>query len=292
MIANLLIGLREGLEATVVVSILVAFLVKTGRRDALAAVRWGVTAAVVVCVAAGGALALAAKQLTFQAQELLGGVLSLVAVVFVTWMVFWMKRAGRSLAGDLQARMRSAVELGGAAVATTAFLAVGREGLETTVFVSAAVRATGQTWEPLVGVVVGLGLAVLMGWALYRQAVRIDLRRFFTWTGAALVVVAAGVLAYGVHDLQEAAVLPGLGVLAFDVSAQVPPGSWYGTLLKGVLNFSPATTWLQAVAWTAYVVPVMALYLRRAPGAPRAQRPSASVSRLAPASAEAERIAS
>ena len=292
MIANLLIGLREGLEATVVVSILVAFLVKTGRRDALAAVRWGVTAAVVVCVAAGGALALAAKQLTFQAQELLGGVLSLVAVVFVTWMVFWMKRAGRSLAGDLQARMRSAVELGGAAVATTAFLAVGREGLETTVFVSAAVRATGQTWEPLVGVVVGLGLAVLMGWALYRQAVRIDLRRFFTWTGAALVVVAAGVLAYGVHDLQEAAVLPGLNALAFDVSAQVPPGSWYGTLLKGVLNFSPATTWLQAVAWTAYVVPVMALYLRRAPGAPRAQRPSASVSRLAPASAEAERIAS
>ena len=288
MIANLLIGLREGLEATVVVSILVAFLVKTGRRDALAAVRWGVGAAVLVCVAAGAAFAAAATQLTFQAQELLGGTLSLVAVAFVTWMVFWMKRAGRSLAGDLQARMRAAVELGGAAVATTAFLAVGREGLETTVFVSAAVRATGQTWEPLVGVVLGLGLAVLLGWALYRQAVRIDLRRFFTWTGAALVVVAAGVLAYGVHDLQEAGALPGLGVLAFDVSAQVPPGSWYGTLLKGVLNFSPATTWLQAVAWTAYVVPVMALYLRRAP------RPTARVSRLAPAPVEAaaERIAS
>ncbi|GAB7193614.1 FTR1 family protein [Kineococcus sp. NUM-3379] len=265
MVANLLIGLREGLEATIVVSILIAFLVRTGRRDRLPALWLGVAAAVAVSVAVGAGLALAAKQLTFTAQELLGGILSIVAVGFVTWMVFWMKRAGRSLAADLTDRMRSAVELGGPAVAVTALLAVGREGLETSVFVTAAVRATGRTWEPLTGVVLGLALAVGIGWLLYRQAVRIDLRRFFTWTGAGLVVVAAGVLAYGVHDLQEARVLPGLTSLAFDVSEQVPPSSWYGTLLKGVLNFSPATTWLEAGAWVAYVVPVLFLYLRRAP---------------------------
>ncbi|GAB3244735.1 FTR1 family protein [Kineococcus gypseus] len=265
MLANLLIGLREGLEATVVVSILVAFLVKADRRDRLPALWAGVVAAVAVCVAVGLGLALAAKQLTFTAQELLGGALSIVAVAFVTWMVFWMKRAGRSLAGDLTERMRSAVQVGGTAVAVTAALAVGREGMETSVFVTAAIRATGRTGEPLAGAVLGLALAVLLGWLLYRQAVRIDLRRFFAVTGAGLVVVAAGVLAYGVHDLQEARVLPGLTSLAFDVSEQVPPTSWYGVLLKGVLNFSPATTWLEAAAWLAYVVPVLALYLRRAP---------------------------
>lgn len=272
MIANFLIGLREGLEATIMVSILVAFLVKTGRRDRLGAVRWGVALAVVLPVSVAVALAVAAKALTFEAQELLGGTLSVVAVAFVTWMVFWMRRAGRSLATDLTDRMRTAVGVSGFAVALTAFLAVGREGLETVFFVWAAGQATGQTWQPLVGALLGLAVAVVLGWALYRQAVKIDLRRFFTWTGAALVVVAGGVLAYGVHDLQEAGVLPGLHSLAFDVSAQVPPSSWYGVLLKGVLNFSPATTWAQAVAWTAYVVPVLALYLRprRRPAAPAA----------------------
>lgn len=272
MIANFLIGLREGLEATIMVSILVAFLVKTGRRDRLGAVRWGVALAVVLPVSVAVALAVAAKALTFEAQELLGGTLSIVAVAFVTWMVFWMRRAGRSLATELTDRMRTAVGVSGFAVALTAFLAVGREGLETVFFVWAAGQATGQTWQPLVGALLGLAVAVVLGWALYRQAVKIDLRRFFTWTGAALVVVAGGVLAYGVHDLQEAGVLPGLHSLAFDVSAQVPPSSWYGVLLKGVLNFSPATTWAQAVAWTAYVVPVLALYLRprRRPAAPAA----------------------
>lgn len=289
MIANFLIGLREGLEATIMVSILVAFLVKTGRRDRLGAVRWGVAVAVALPVAIAVALAVAAKALTFEAQELLGGTLSIVAVAFVTWMVFWMRRAGRSLASHLTDKMRAAVGVSAFAVGLTAFLAVGREGLETVFFVYAAGQATGQTWQPLVGAVLGLAVAVVLGWALYRQTVKLDLRRFFTWTGAALVVVAGGVLAYGVHDLQEAGVLPGLHSLAFDVSAQVPPSSWYGELLKGVLNFSPATTWAQAIAWTAYVVPVLALYLRpqRRPAAPAASSSEAPRLRAVPSDAHA-----
>jgi high-affinity iron transporter len=91
--------------------------------------------------------------------------------------------------------------------------------------------------------------------------VRIDLSRFFTYTGVFLILVAAGVLAYGVHDLQEASVLPGLQSLAFDVSAAVPPSSWHGTLLKGIFNFSPATTWLEAIVWLAYVIPVMTIFI-------------------------------
>ena len=110
------------------------------------------------------------------------------------------------------------------------------------------------------------------------RTVKIDLGRFFTVTGALLIVVAAGVLSYGVHDLQEAGVLPGLTSLAFDVSGAVPPGSWYGALLKGTVNFTPATTWLQSLAWVAYVVPVVVLYSRPATPAPAGVRPHATVS--------------
>ena len=113
----------------------------------------------------------------------------------------------------------------------------------------------------------GIATAVVLGYLLYRRAVTINLAKFFTWTGAGLIVVAAGVLAYGVHDLQEAGILPGLNNLAFDVSGAVPPDSWYGTLLKGIVNFSPATTWLQAVVWLLYLVPVMYLFFRPGPTA-------------------------
>jgi high-affinity iron transporter len=156
----------------------------------------------------------------------------------------------------------------------TAFLAVGREGLETALFIWPAVQATGQTTAPVLGAVLGLASAVVLGHLFYRGAVRIDLATFFRWTGLLLVVVAAGVLAYGVHDLQEAGVLPGLHSLAFDVSSAVPPDSWYGTLLKGTVDFGPATTWLQAIVWPAHLVPVLALFLRPARVAPVSPAPT------------------
>ncbi len=262
MVPNLLIGLREGLEATLVVSILIAFLVRSGARHRLRAVAAGVAAAVLLSLAVGAALTFGPKRLTFTAQEAIGGTLSIVAVALVTWMVFWMRRAARHLASDLRSSLGDAASASFLTVFVTAFLAVGREGLETAFLVWAAARSAGSGWAPLAATLAGIGIAVVLGWLLYRQAVRLDLARFFRWTGAALVVVAGGVLAYGVHDLQEARLLPGLTVLAFDVSAQVPPSSWYGTLLKGIFNFSPATTWLEAIAWLAYVVPVLALYLR------------------------------
>ena len=108
---------------------------------------------------------------------------------------------------------------------------------------------------------VGIGLNIVLGVLIYRGALRLDLGKFFRWTGAFLVVVAAGVLAYGVHDLQEAGILPGLNNLAFDVSDTIPPSSWYGTLLKGTFNFSPSTTWLELIVWVAYLVPVLTLFI-------------------------------
>lgn len=282
MVANFLIGLREGLEAALVVSILVAALVKAGRRDRLGAIAIGVAGAVVLSLAFGAVLTFTSSQLSFRAQEGFGGSLSIVAVGFVTWMVFWMRRTARSMSGELRGKVGAALAMGAGAVALTGFIAVGREGLETALFIWSAVQATGESTQPVLGAALGLAVAVLLGYLFYRGALRINLATFFRWTGALLIIVAAGVLAYGVHDLQEAGILPGLNSLAFDVSRAVPTDSWYGTLLKGTLNFSPATTWLQAIVWVAYVVPVLTLFLRPArrtvmpaPAVPPAASPAA-----------------
>jgi high-affinity iron transporter len=286
--ANYLIGLREGLEAALVVSILVAYLVKTGRRGLLGRIWAGVAVAVAVSLAFGGLLTWGPRSLTFEAQEAIGGTLSIVAVAFVTWMIFWMAKAARHLSGELRGQIDRAAEGSRWSLVVVAMLAVGREGLETALFLWAATQAATRsaagtatpTWEPLLGAALGIGTAVVLGYLLYRGAIRINLSRFFTWTGGFLILVAAGVLSYGVHDLQEAGILPGLNTLAFDVSDTIDPTSWYGAVLKGVFNFSPATTVLEAVAWCLYVVPVLLLFVRgvrrRAVPAAAAQRSTTS----------------
>jgi high-affinity iron transporter len=276
--SNALIGLREGLEAALVVVILVAFLVKTDRRWALRHVWTGVGVAVALSVALGALLTYGTKQLTFEAQELIGGSASIIAVVFVTFMVFWMKSASRTISGELKGKLDRALDMGPFAIALVAFLGVGREGLETAIFFYATTEAAGQgNNQPLIGWVIGLGGAVVLGWLIYRGAVKINLATFFRYTGILLVLVAAGILAYGIHDLQEAGFLPGLTNLAFDVSATVDPGSWYATLLKGIFNFTPATTVLQAIAWVLYVGIVLTLFLRPArPARPARQTPAAT----------------
>ncbi|MEV6732674.1 MULTISPECIES: iron uptake transporter permease EfeU [unclassified Streptomyces] len=275
MFSNYLIGLREGLEASLVVCILIAYLVKTGNKDKLGPLWLGVGLAAALSLAFGAGLEFGTSELTFQAQEAIGGSLSIVSVGLVTWMVFWMKRTARHMKTELQGKLDAALAMGTGALVTTAFLAVGREGLETSLFVWRSVHAAGNGAGPLVGVLLGIGSSILLGWLFYRGALKINLSKFFTWTGGMLVVVAAGVLAYGVHDLQEAEFLPGLMSKAFDVTSVVPPDSWYGTLLKGTFNFQPDPTWLQVAVWAAYLVPTLLLFLgvlgrTAAPAAPAA----------------------
>jgi high-affinity iron transporter len=272
MLANYLIGLREGMEAALVVAILVAYLVRSGHRHLLPQVWLGLTIAITVSLSFGALLTYGPTGLTFEAQEAIGGTLSIVAVGLVTWMIFWMARTARHLKSDLHGRLDRAFAAGRSAVLVVTLVAVGREGLETALFLWAAAQATGGSAQPLLGAALGLATATALGWGIYRGAVSVNLRAFFSWTGLFLIVVAGGVLAYGVHDLQEAGILPGLGALAFDVSATVPPQSWYGTLLKGVFNFSPATTWLEAIVWLAYVVPTAVVFARTV--WPRADRPT------------------
>ncbi|MFI8413018.1 iron uptake transporter permease EfeU [Paeniglutamicibacter gangotriensis] len=263
MTGNFLIGLREGLEAVLVVVLLLAYLRKSGRSRLLPRIYAGVAIAVAVSLGFGALLTFGPRGLTFEAQEAIGGGLSILAVGFVTWMVFWMASASKTLAHDLRGKVDEAAEGSGWALVLVAALAVGREGLETALFLWAATRATGETWEPLLGAGLGILTAIALGALLHRGVLRLNLSKFFTWTGAALIIVAGGVLAYGVHDLQEAAILPGLHSLAFDVSHIVAPGSFTGTLLKGVFNFSPATTWLEAIVWVAYVGTVGTIYFRK-----------------------------
>ncbi|MFG2951049.1 iron uptake transporter permease EfeU [Streptomyces adustus] len=261
MFGNYLIGLREGLEASLVVCILVAYLVKTDNRRQLLPVWTGVGIAVALSLAFGALLQFGSSTLTFQAKEALGGSLSILSVALVTWMVFWMRRTARHLKSELHGKLDAALAVGTGALVLTSLLAVGREGLETSLFIWTAVQATDDGIRPLVGALLGLATSAILGWLFYRGALKINLAKFFRWTGAMLVVVAAGVLAYGIHDLQEADFLPGLGTLAFDISTTIPPDSWYGTLLKGVFNFQPDPTILQTIVWSAYVVPVMVLFL-------------------------------
>ncbi|MEU6065806.1 MULTISPECIES: iron uptake transporter permease EfeU [Streptomyces] len=261
MFSNYLIGLREGLEASLVVCILIAYLVKTDRKDALKPIWIGIGTAVAIAMGFGCALEFGSQELTFEAQEALGGSLSVVAVGLVTWMVFWMRRTARHLKTELHGKLDAALAMGTGALVATAFLAVGREGLETALFVWASVHAASDgTPRPLVGVALGLLTAVLLGWLFYRGALKINLAKFFTWTGGMLVVVAAGVLAYGFHDLQEANWIPGIRNLAFDISDTIEPDSWYGTLLKGVFNFQPDPTVVQVTVWLLYLIPTLAVF--------------------------------
>ncbi len=275
MLANYLIGLREGLEAGLVVGILVAYLVRTGNRDRLGPLWAGVVLAVVVSLAGGAVLTFTSRSMSFKAQETFAGVMSALAVGFVTWMIFWMRRTARRLKGELHTKLDSALLLGGWALALTAFIAVAREGLETALFIWTAVRATGSSVSPVAGAVLGLATAVALGYLFYKGSVKIDLARFFTFTGAALVIVAAGVLAYAAHELQEAGYLTmgGLGTVVVDASRSLPPSTWYGSLFKGLFSISVAPTRLELGVWLAYLVPVLFLFLhggarRTAPAGP------------------------
>lgn len=257
-----LIGLREGLETGIVVMILIAFLVKSDRRDALKWAWLGVAAAVAMVAAVFLGIHYGTSTVTGTTAELVAGVASLIAVVIVTWMVLWMRTAARTISGELKTGMARAVELGPLSVLTLAFLAVGREGIETALLmVGYAENASGSNY-PLLGLLLGILAAAALTVALYRGALKIDFGLFFTVTGSFLIVVAGGILAYGVRALQTAGALPGATSTAFDISGWYSLSSWYGALLQGILNFRPDPTVLQVVCWLGYVVAMLALFLR------------------------------
>ena len=291
MLANYLIGLREGLEAGLVVGILVAYLRKVDRRDVLPRLWIGIGAAILVSLGVGAILTWGPYGLSFQAQEILGGSLSIVAVAMVTWMIFWMARNARSLKHDLHSKLDAALAGAASGIVLLGLLSVGREGIETALFVWATVASSGNALTGSLGALLGILTSVVISFLIYRGFVRINLSRFFTWTGAFLILVAAGVFAYGIGDLQEGGVIPGLGHAAYSLAGAIPPTSWYGAVLGGVFNFTAEPTWAQVGAWFAYLIVVGTLFLRQVigkapakagPTAPAASDPSPSVTKAPP----------
>ncbi|MFF7920775.1 iron uptake transporter permease EfeU [Streptomyces mirabilis] len=264
---SFLIGLREGLEAGLIVSVLVATLVRSDQRGRLPHVWTGVAAAIGLSLSFGAVLTFTAANLPGKSQEAFGGTLSLVAVVFVTAMVFWMRRSARTFSGEIKQKVTAALGMGAGVLIATSFLAVGREGLETALFLWTTAQAAGSSSGPLAGAAVGLLLAAALCWGLYRRVLHINLTRFFTITGAVLIVIAAGVLGYGMRDLQEATVIPGGTSYAFDLSAHLDPASWYVTVVQGTLNLTPQMTWLQVGVYGSYLAIVMTLFVRGVRGA-------------------------
>ena len=277
MLPTFIIGLREGLEAALIVGIIAAFLIQRGERKALRPMWYGVGLAVALC--SGVALALEAldQALPHKQQEGLATVLALLAVAGVTYMVVWMKRHSRELKGSLEASAENALVLGSAwALIGMAFFAVLREGLETAVFLLAVF---GNSDEPAVtgtGAVLGVGLAVALGYAIYKGGVRINLSRFFRFTGFVLVLVAAGLLASAVHTGHEAGWIDVMQAQAFDLRWLVAPGSVRAALLTGMLGLQPVPTVGETLAWLLYAIP-MSLYVLWP------SRPPAKVERTAPA---------
>ena len=263
MFSNYLIGLREGIEAALVVSILLTYLVRTNRNPLIRFVWYGVAAALVASIFIAVGLESISGELSETLEPIFAGVVSFVAVGFVTWMIFWMKRSAKTISSDLRNQLDNAAVSGGAiAVAAMAFVAVLREGAETAIFFWAAAHATGNSLASVVGLVLGLGTAVIVGWIFYRSTSTINLSTFFKITSILLVFVAAGVLSYGIHEFQEVGWLPGDGNVLIDLSGVLVEGSFLATLAAGLFNLKPTTTTLQVIGYAIYSATVLYFLLR------------------------------
>jgi high-affinity iron transporter len=263
MLSTFIIAIREGLEASLIVGILVAYLVKSDRKELLKPLWLGVAAAIVTSLGLGAFLSFTSAELSDRGEQLFAGLTSIGAVALVTWMVFWMKRTARGLRYELHGKIDKATLAGPFALATAAFLAVVREGLETALFLYTNFQTVADSKASTIGLVIGLGVAVILGYCVYKSSIKMNLSKFFTYTGVALVIVAAGVLSHGVYEFQELGYLPGVSTFAWDISAHLPAESLLGATLSGTIGFETATSWMQFAVWSTYLIAVLVPYLSK-----------------------------
>jgi high-affinity iron transporter len=259
MIPTLVIGLREGLEASLIVGIIASFLARNGRRDALRATWIGVIAATLLCVGIGAALVALSQSLNQRAQEGLETVVGAAAVAMVSFMIVWMNRHARYMKRELEGAAAHALARGSAvALVAMAFLAVLREGFETSVFLISVLQESSSTASASIGAVLGILIAIAIGYGIYRGGVRLNLARFFRLTGLVLVLVAAGLAMTVMHTAHEAGWIGFGQAQALDLRWMVTPGSVQASLLTGVLGIQPRPTVIEVVVWLLYAVPMIA----------------------------------
>jgi FTR1 family protein len=261
MLPTFVIGLREGVEAALIVGIVAAFLRQEGRRDALRWVWLGVLAALGLSAAVGVALQIVNADLQQRENEGLETVVALVSLVMVSGMILWMRRHSRAMAGELRESTREALAKGSVgALVGMAFFAVIREGMETAVFLLAAFQSATNPAAAGLGALLGVIAAAGIGWGIYRGGIRINLARFFRATGLVLVLVAAGLVASALHTAHEAGWVNFGQGRAVDLSWLVVPGTWTASLLTGMLGLQPQPTVVEAVGYLVFLVP-MALFV-------------------------------
>lgn len=271
MLATFVIGLREGLEAALIVGIIAGFLARRGDRAALRPMWAGVVLAILICFAVAVVLETVSADLPQQQQEGLETVIGVVAVAMISYMIVWMRRHSRAMKGELERAAESALARGSTwALVAMAFLAVLREGFETTVFLLAAFSSATSPAAAGGGAALGIVVAVVIGYGIYRGSVRINLSRFFRVTAAFLVLVAAGLLAGAVHTAHEATWLNVGQQQVADLSGLVRPGTPVSSLLTGVLGIQPFPVVAELVVWLVYLVPMLAFVLwpQRRPSSP------------------------
>jgi high-affinity iron transporter len=267
---GLLTGLREGVEAALIVSIILAYLAKTGNQRHFVKIWLGTGAAVALSTIIGVLLFVTIGGFEEPAEQIFEGFAMIVAATVVTWMLFWMRRTSANIKGTLHAGVdRALVEGSIFGLAVLAFTAVIREGIETALFLMGQATAAGtQATSTLVGAIVGLAIAVAFGYGLYRGARVINLRTFFQWTGIALIFIAAGLLSHGVHEFIEAGWITVGTETAFDISAVLPhdpeagPVGVVGSILRALVGYSSTPEWITFASWLAYIVIVLYLYTR------------------------------
>ena len=290
-VSGLLTGLREGVEAALIVAIICAYLARTGNARHFGKIWVGVGAAVAVSVALGAVIFLTVGGLEAPYEQIFEGATMLVAAAVVTWMLFWMRRQARSVRGDLQRAIDRVLTEGTAwGLAVLAFTAVIREGLETALFLvgqatAAADGASGESgaFAVLVGALAGLGIAVALGYGFYRGSRTLDIRTFFRWTGVLLIFIAAGLLSHAVHEFVEIGWITVGTSPAFDVGAALPHDEGIGLFLGAIFGYTSSPEWVTLITWVTYVVVVLVLYLR--PVAPLAAEPRPAEPRPEPTGA-------
>lgn len=270
--AGLLTGLREGVEAALIVSIVLAYLARTGNTRHFGKIWLGAGAAAVLSLIVGVVLSVTIGGLTEPAEQIFEGIAMFLAAGVVTWMLFWMRRQAAGVRNELHASVDRVLTEGSVwGLAILAFTAVIREGIETALFLlgqtQAAARADGGATSTLLGAFIGLAIAAAIGYGFYRGARVLNLRTFFQWTGVALIFIAAGLLSYGVHEFIDVAAFYGtalpLSSTAFDISGLLPhEGNLLGEMLRAIFGYTSSPEWLTLITWAGYLAIVLTLYLR------------------------------
>jgi high-affinity iron transporter len=257
-----LVTTREGLEASLIVGIVLAYLAKTENRSYFRVIWAGTAAAVAISIMTGAALFFTVGALEGRSEQIFEGVAMLSAVAVLTWMIFWMRKQAVNIKKELEAKLAGAIAAGSAiGLASVVFFAVLREGWETALFLF-AISESATPLSTSVGAVVGLVISISLGVALYMGSRRLNLRQFFTVTGILLIVFAAGLLAHGIHEFQEAGLLPLTIEHVWDINWIVSEDSRTGEFLKALFGYNGNPSLLEVAAWAVYLAVALAYFIR------------------------------